>query len=387
MAGPTPVSALIHAATMVTAGVYLLCRLAPVLNESSTALNIIVVVGAFTALWAATAACAQFDIKRVLAYSTVSQLGFMVVAVGCGAYVPAIFHMITHACFKALLFLGAGSVIHGLDGEQDMRHMGGLRKLMPITAGTFVVGWLAIAGVPPFSGFWSKDEILVQSWDKSPALWLVMSVAAVLTAYYMSRLVFLTFFGEPRWNKGEGEHHVHPHESPPLMTAPLVILAVAAAIAGLLDLPFSRIKFLEQFTDPLFGEIGHEVSLSGAAEVGLIILATILALVGIIFAYEAWIEHRIGTERLEPVLLQRAWYVNDGYAAFFGGPARAGAEFTSEVVDHEIIDGAVNGVGVLVRGGARQLRKLQSGYVRSYALGIAAGAVLLLAWFFARVSV
>jgi NADH-quinone oxidoreductase subunit L len=390
MAGPTPVSALIHAATMVTAGVYLLCRLAPVLNESSTALNVIAVVGAITALWAATAACAQFDIKRVLAYSTVSQLGFMVVAVGCGAYVPAIFHMITHACFKALLFLGAGSVIHGLDGEQDMRRMGGLRKLMPITAGTFVVGWLAIAGVPPFSGFWSKDEILVQAWDKSPALWLVMSVAAVLTAYYMSRLVFLTFFGEPRWDKGEGEHdaahQVHPHESPPLMTVPLVVLAVAATLAGALDLPFSRIKWLDQFMDPLFGEIGHEISLSGAAEFGLIILSTILALVGIIFAYEAWIEHRIGTERLEPVLLQRAWYVNDGYAAFFGGPARVGAEFTSEVVDHQVIDGAINGVGGLVKGGGRQLRKLQTGYVRSYALGIAAGAVLLLAWFVSRVS-
>ncbi len=386
MAGPTPVSALIHAATMVTAGVYLLCRLAPVLNESSTALNVIAVVGAITALWAATAACAQFDIKRVLVYSTVSQLGFMVVAVGCGAYVPAIFHMITHACFKALLFLGAGSVIHGLDGEQDMRRMGGLRKLMPVTAATFFVGWLAIVGVPPFSGFWSKDEILVQAWDKSPALWLVMSVAAVLTAYYMSRLVFLTFFGESRWDKGEGEH-VHPHESPPLMTVPLVVLAVAATAAGALDLPFSRIKWLDQFMDPLFGEIGHEVSLSGAAQLGLIILSTILALVGIIFAYEAWIEHRIGTERLEPVLLQRAWYVNDGYAAFFGGPARVGAEFTSEVVDHRVIDGAINGVGGLVKSGGRQLRKLQTGYVRSYALGIAAGAVLLLAWFVSRVSV
>ncbi len=321
-----------------------------------------------------------------------SQLGFMVVAVGCGAYVPAIFHMITHACFKALLFLGAGSVIHGLDGEQDMRRMGGLRKLMPITAATFFVGWLAIAGVPPFSGFWSKDEILVQAWDKSPALWLVMSVAAVLTAYYMSRLVFLTFFGEPRWDKGDGEHgdaehHVHPHESPPLMTAPLVVLAVAATLAGALDLPFSRIKWLDQFMDPLFGEIGHEVSLSGAAELGLILLSTVLALVGIVFAYEAWIEHRIGTERLEPVLLQRAWYVNDGYAAFFGGPARVGAEFTSEVVDHRVIDGAINGVGGLVKGGGRQLRKLQTGYVRSYALGIAAGAVLLLAWFVSRVSV
>jgi len=388
MAGPTPVSALIHAATMVTAGVYLLCRLAPVLNETSTALNVITIVGAITALWAATVACAQHDIKRVLAYSTVSQLGFMVVAVGCEAYVPAIFHMITHACFKALLFLGAGSVIHGLDGEQDMRRMGALRKVMPITAATFIVGWLAISGIPPFAGFWSKDEVLINAWDKSPLLWVVMSVAAVLTAYYMSRLVFMTFFGEARWDEGhEGHEHVHPHESPALMTVPLVILAVASTVMGVIDLPFDRTKFLDHFLDPVFGEIAREVSLSGAAEVGLIIVATLLAVLGVFLAYQAWVLRKIEAARLEPQVLQHAWYINDGYAWFFGGPAREGAQFTSDVVDHEVIDGAVNGVGVLVRGGAGQLRKLQSGYVRSYALGIAAGAVLLLAWFFSRVSV
>ena len=388
MAGPTPVSALIHAATMVTAGVYLLCRLSPILNETTTALNVITVVGAITALWAATAACAQHDIKRVLAYSTVSQLGFMVVAVGCEAYVPAIFHMVTHACFKALLFLGAGSVIHGLDGEQDMRRMGALRKLMPITAITMIIGALAIAGIPPFAGFWSKDEVLINAWDKSPLLWVVMSVAAVLTAYYMSRLIFMTFFGDARWDESrEGHAHVHPHESPPLMTGPLILLAIASAIIGVIDLPFARTKFLEDFLDPVFGEIGREVSLSGAAEVGLIIVATVLAVLGVFLAYQAWLLHKIEADRLEPEVLQHAWYINDGYAAFFGGPARVGADFTSEVVDHEVIDGAVNGVGVLVRGGARQLRKLQSGYVRSYALGIAAGAVLLLAWFFSRVSV
>ena len=388
MAGPTPVSALIHAATMVTAGVYLLCRLSPILNETTTALNVITVVGAITALWAATAACAQHDIKRVLAYSTVSQLGFMVVAVGCEAYVPAIFHMVTHACFKALLFLGAGSVIHGLDGEQDMRRMGALRKLMPITAITMIIGALAIAGIPPFAGFWSKDEVLINAWDKSPLLWVVMSVAAVLTAYYMSRLIFMTFFGDARWDESrEGHAHVHPHESPPLMTGPLILLAIVSAIIGVIDLPFARTKFLEDFLDPVFGEIGREVSLSGAAEVGLIIVATVLAVLGVFLAYQAWLLHKIEADRLEPEVLQHAWYINDGYAAFFGGPARVGADFTSEVVDHEVIDGAVNGVGVLVRGGARQLRKLQSGYVRSYALGIAAGAVLLLAWFFSRVSV
>ena len=383
MAGPTPVSALIHAATMVTAGVYLLCRLAPVLNQSSDALTVITIVGAITALWAATVACAQHDIKRVLAYSTVSQLGFMVVAVGCEAYVPAIFHMITHACFKALLFLGAGSVIHGLGGEQDMRRMGGLRKLMPITAGTMIVGWLAISGIPPFAGFWSKDEVLINAWDKNPVLWIVMSLAAVLTAYYMSRLVFMTFFGEARWDEG----HVHPHESPAIMTVPLVVLAVASTVIGVIDLPFGNLDFLENFHDPVFGEIGREVSVSGAVEVALILIATVLAFLGILYAYQAWVRHKVPADRLEPEVLQHAWYINDAYAAFFGGPAYAGAEFTSEVVDHEGIDGAVNGVGSLIRAGAGQLRKLQSGYVRSYALGIAAGAVLLLAWFFSRVSV
>jgi NADH-quinone oxidoreductase subunit L len=296
--------------------------------------------------------------------------------------------MITHACFKALLFLGAGSVIHGLDGEQDMRRMGALRKLMPITAATFIVGWLAISGIPPFAGFWSKDEVLINAWDKSPLLWVVMSVAAVLTAYYMSRLVFLTFFGEARWDEGrEGHEHVHPHETPALMTVPLVVLAVASTVIGVIDLPFDRAKFLDHFLDPVFGEIAREVSLSGAAQVGLIILATLLAVLGVVLAYQAWVLRKIEAERLEPQVLQHAWFINDGYAWFFGGPAREGAQFTSDVVDHEVIDGAVNGVGVLVRGGARQLRRLQSGYVRSYALGIAAGAVLLLAWFFSRVSV
>ena len=199
MAGPTPVSALIHAATMVTSGVYLLIRVNPIMVEASTwSTGLIAWVGVGTALFAASIAVAQTDIKKVLAYSTVSQLGYMVLAVGCGAYTAAIFHMITHAFFKALLFLGAGSVIHGMDGEQDLRRYGGLRSLMPITAGTFIIGWLAIAGVPPFSGFWSKDEILAFAWNKSPLLWIVGIVTALLTAFYMTRQVVLTFFGKPR---------------------------------------------------------------------------------------------------------------------------------------------------------------------------------------------
>ena len=216
MAGPTPVSALIHAATMVTSGVYLMTRVNPILAQSyDWAPDVIAWVGVVTALFAATIAVAQNDIKKVLAYSTISQLGYMFLAVGSGAYVAAIFHMVTHAFFKALMFLGSGSVIHGMHDEQDMRRMGGLRKFMPITAGTFIVGWLAIAGVPPFAGFWSKDEILLFAYDKSPALWAVGLVTALLTAFYMSRQVFMVFFGDERWTEA-AEHARRPtsHATP-----------------------------------------------------------------------------------------------------------------------------------------------------------------------------
>src|SRR5687768_7552222 len=199
MEGPTPVSALIHAATMVTAGVFLMVRVNPILDLAPGALTLIAVIGALTAFFAATIACAQNDIKKVLAYSTVSQLGYMFLAVGSGAYIAAIFHMVTHAFFKALLFLGAGSVIHGMHDEQDMKRMGALRKWMPVTAATFIVGWLAIAGVPPFAGFWSKDEILVAAWDTNKVLWGIGAITALLTAYYMTRQVMLVFYGGERW--------------------------------------------------------------------------------------------------------------------------------------------------------------------------------------------
>jgi NADH-quinone oxidoreductase subunit L len=245
MEGPTPVSALIHAATMVTAGVYLMVRVAPILEMSSVTMTTIAWVGVLTALFAATIACAQDDIKKVLAYSTISQLGYMFLAVGSGAYVAAIFHMVTHAFFKALMFLGAGSVIHGLHDEQDMKRMGALRKYLPITSATFIVGWLAIAGVPPFAGFWSKDEILLGAWEKSPVLWALGAVTAGLTAYYMTRQVKLVFYGDERWRHAdhpapsgheEGStapemtepepathdtaHAGEPHEAPPTMWIP-----------------------------------------------------------------------------------------------------------------------------------------------------------------------
>ncbi|MEO2171454.1 MAG: NADH-quinone oxidoreductase subunit L, partial [Acidimicrobiales bacterium] len=232
MAGPTPVSALIHAATMVTSGIYLLTRVNPIIADAADWVpTLIAWTGAGTALFAATIAVAQRDIKKVLAYSTISQLGYMFLAVGCGAYVAAVFHMITHAFFKALLFLGSGSVIHGMDGDQDMAHYGGLRRLMPVTAGTFVIGWLAIAGVPPFAGFWSKDEILAYAWNESPLLWAVGLVTAVLTAFYMTRLVILTFFGRHRYADPRPDE-VEEAWASAIAVAEEAVVAAAAALAA-----------------------------------------------------------------------------------------------------------------------------------------------------------
>ncbi len=409
MEGPTPVSALIHAATMVTAGVYLLCRVSPIIEQATGATTtIIALVGAVTALFAATIACAQDDIKKVLAYSTISQLGYMVLAVGSGAYVAALFHMITHAFFKALLFLGAGSVIHGLHDEQDMKRMGALRKWMPVTWLTFLVGWLAISGVPPLSGFWSKDEILAGAWSKNPGLWAVGLVTALLTAYYMSRQVFLVFYGEERWGhkatetpadhvdtaeehaaaaatEGHGGH-AEPHESSPLMTIPLVILAVAGFFGGILNLPlFDRTHFLEHWLEP---SLAHEAtSVATGTKVGLGAVVVLVGLVGIALAYVIWYRRRPeDNTALEPVVLRRAWYVDSGLAALVGGPGRAVATWFADVFDKRIVDGAVNGLAVLVRNGGSQLRRLQTGYVRNYALGLAAGVVLLLGWTLVRVG-
>ncbi len=419
MEGPTPVSALIHAATMVTAGVYLMCRISPLLAEVPDVGTVIAIVGVFTAFFAATCAVAQNDIKKVLAYSTVSQLGYMFLAVGSGAYVAAVFHMITHAFFKASLFLGAGSVIHGMPHEdQDMRHMGALRKVMPITSITFIIAWLAIAGVPPFAGFWSKDEILVNAWDKSPALWVVGEVAALLTAYYMGREVFLVFFGKARWDEArpdltnvvgpEGgteplvepvplavgaavntleptaEHHdAHPpHESVWLMTVPLIVLSFGCVFGGLLNLPFSeQTEFLGRWLEPVFHESEHVLSLSGAEQWAFAIASAVIGIGGIVVAWLVYGRHRL--KAFEPAFLAHAWYYDGAVSAFVAGP---GYESFEDVAwfDHNVVDGAVNGVGKLSRLSGRTLRHLQSGYVRNYALGIGIGAVALLAWFVSR---
>jgi NADH-quinone oxidoreductase subunit L len=386
MEGPTPVSALIHAATMVTAGVFLLTRVSPVIEVSADyAPQIIAWVGAVTALFAATIAVAQNDIKRVLAYSTVSQLGYMFLAVGTGAYVAAIFHMVTHAFFKALLFLGSGSVIHGMHEQQDMRFMGLLRKFMPVTAATFIVGWLAIAGVPPFSGFWSKDEILLFTLAESPALYAIGLVTALLTAYYMTRQVVMVFFGEARWESHAEEHGAHgefkPHESPPVMLFPLVVLAGLAIVGGIMQLPFSTdLHRLEHWLEPVVEFAEADIDGTWAYENKYLLLgvAIVVSLVGIAAAWLVYERKR--ARAIEPEILEQGWYYDRTVSAFMGGPGRRAFDAIAWF-DAHVIDGAVNGVGRLVRGAGGVLRRSQTGYVRNYAGIIGVGVVLLLGWF------
>ena len=391
MEGPTPVSALIHAATMVTAGVFLMVRMNPVLAVSADWLpTTIAWIGVITALFAATVAVAQNDIKKVLAYSTVSQLGYMFLAVGSGAYVAAIFHMVTHAFFKALLFLGSGSVIHGMHDEQDMRRMGMLRKLLPITAATFIVGWLAIAGVPPFAGFWSKDEILLFALAKSPALYVVGLVTALLTAYYMTRQVVMVFFGKARWEDHSAEHGAHgdfkPHESPSVMLVPLVVLAGLSIVGGIIQLPAvtwlpdSLTGRLEHWLEPVieFGEADIAGTWAYDNKTILMLIATAAAVLGIIIGFLVYEKGRIKAN--EPTILANAWYYDQTVSAFMGGPGRESFEATAWFDSH-VVDGAVNGAGRAVQATAGELRKGQTGYVRSYAAIIGLGVVGLLVWF------
>ena len=393
MEGPTPVSALIHAATMVTSGVFLLTRTAPVLHEAYPwASDLIAVVGAATALFAATIAVAQTDIKKVLAYSTVSQLGFMFLAIGSGAYVAAVFHMITHAFFKALLFLGSGSVIRGMHHEQDMRKMGALRKVMPITGFTFIIGWLAIAGVPPFAGFWSKDEILLYAFANNRALWAVGVVTALLTAYYMTRQVIMVFFGEARWHDAAAEHGAHgdhshggePHESPWTMTAPLVVLAVLSVVGGGMQLPFSKAThWLEHWLAPVVH--GAEADIKGTWAYDnkwwLLVLAILIAASGIAASIAVYAKGK--ARAIEPTLLADGWRYDAAVSAVVGGPGRMAFQTVADV-DASVVDGAVVGSGRLVLAVSKYVRRAQTGFVRSYAAIIGAAAVLLLAWFLWR---
>jgi len=391
MEGPTPVSALIHAATMVTAGVFLMTRMNPMLAAAADwAPEIIAWTGAITALFAASIAVAQNDIKKVLAYSTVSQLGYMFLAVGSGAYVAAIFHMITHAFFKALMFLGSGSVIHGMHEEQDMRRMGALRVMMPVTAGTFMIGWLAIAGVPPFAGFWSKDEILLFTLASSPVLYVIGLITAILTAYYMTRQVLMVFFGEARWESHAEDHGAHgefrPHESPPVMLAPLVVLAGLSIVGGVIQLPSFGIipkgwrHKLEDWLHPVVepGEAVIKGTSAYDAKVWLAVLAIACALSGIALAVAVYGRRRL--RAIEPQLLADGWRYDAGVSAFMGGPGRRAFDALARF-DARVVDGAVNGVATLVASTSGRVRRLQTGNVRSYAGIVGAGVVLVLIWF------
>jgi NADH-quinone oxidoreductase subunit L len=396
MEGPTPVSALIHAATMVTAGVYLLCRVNPLLHASPDAALTVAIIGAVTAFVAATIACAQSDIKKVLAYSTVSQLGYMFLAIGCGAYEAAIFLMVAHAFFKGLLFLGAGSVIHGLHDEQDLKRMGNLRRHMPITFITFGIGWLAIAAVPPLSGFWAKGDVLENAWAAHPALWAIGIVTAALTAYYMSRLTGLAFFGKDRWaNKVPIDattdmvdaHHAEgaipePHESNRIMTIPLYILAFFAAVAGVMAASNVHVS-LANWIDPVFTGTLYNDNLSTGDLWVLGSVDGVIAVVAVFIGLWLWV-NRAEHPALEATFLKHSWYINELYDTVFGRPSQRLASFLADVVDPKVIDGAVNGTAVGVRQSGSLLRRTQTGYVRNYVLGIVLGMVLVLAFVLTR---
>jgi NADH-quinone oxidoreductase subunit L len=377
MEGPTPVSALIHAATMVTAGVYMIARTAALFELAPVTLAIVATVGALTALFAATIAVGQRDIKRVLAYSTISQLGYMIMAVGLTAFTAGILHLMTHAFFKALLFLGAGSVIHAMSDEQDMWKMGGLKKYMPITFATMAIGWLAISGLFPLAGFWSKDEILAAAFAKGgffTILWVIGVVTALITAFYMTRLIILTFFGDKRWGE-----NAHPHESPFTMTIPLIVLAVFSAVAGLWNTPV-RLG-LEHFLEPVFGDI-HQVHPAGGLTVWVLALISLaVVIVGILIAYNRYGRGELPNEEGGYwAAALNAYGIDDFYGRVIVAPGKAVATWSAMVFDMKVVDGFVNGLAFGVRAFGSSMRVLQTGWVRSYGAAIVAGSLGVILW-------
>lgn len=375
MAGPTPVSALIHAATMVTAGIYMIARSSALYNLAPLALNFIAVIGLLTAILAASIAIKQNDIKKVLAYSTVSQLGFMFLAIGCGAYTTAVFHVMTHAFFKALLFLGSGSVIHAMGGEQDISQMGGLGKKMRITQITFFIGCVAIAGIPPFAGFFSKDEILAAAFAHNPVLYYAALAAALMTAFYMFRLYFLTFTGSFRGTH-EQEHHLH--ESPVAMTFPLIVLAILATISGFAGMPeiFSEHHLLNEFLSGVVHNAG-EHHLEHNTELMLMGLSVGLVLVMIVLAYIRTKKPNFAPNKGLAKVLEHKWYVDELYDAIIVRPIVAGSKFLDNIIERKGIDGGVNGVGKLLRWGSDRMRLLQNGQVGTYLFTMVIGIVLI----------
>ena len=386
MAGPTPVSALIHAATMVTAGVYMIARSNILFTMAPLTQSVIAVTGLATAVLAATIALKQNDIKKVLAYSTVSQLGYMFLGLGVGAYTGAVFHVMTHAFFKALLFLGAGSVIHAMGGEQDLRNMGGLKKFMSVTHITFLLGCLAIAGMPPLSGFFSKDEILAAAFAKNPVYWVIGVLTAFMTAFYMFRLYGMAFLGKFR-GTSEQEHHLH--ESPAAITIPLIILAVLAVIGGWIGIPevFAHNGHrLEIFLEPIFAQgnalaTSAEVKqeLSRTTEYALMAISVIGSLVALIYAIKKFGNYRQPAQEETGItkILTNKWYVDEFYGAVIVRPLRSVAGFFNNIIEKKSIDGFVNGVGKAVNYGSRQMRLLQTGQVSAYMLMMVVAIVVL----------
>ena len=441
MEGPTPVSALIHAATMVTAGVYMVCRNAVLFTHAPMVMEIVAVVGVVTAFVAATIGLVQTDIKRVLAYSTVSQLGYMFLATGVGAFGAAAFHLMTHAFFKALLFLGSGSVIHGMNEEQDMRRMGGLRQYMPVTALTMAIGAVAIAGIPPFAGFFSKDEILFRTFLYHGAfvpdrlLWVLGVATALMTAFYMFRLIYMTFFGAyrgPAWEHGgghgqEGEEHGHawhgPHESPRWMTLPLVVLAGGAILAGFVGVPVAFEALwpwtaaIEHFLHPSFvaegahvAEEAHHMSLLG--ELGLMAFSVLIALGGIWFAYRNYVERPEAAEQMAASLagphrvLTNKYYVDELYDATLvrgtmgsadglwtvdrrvvdgavngTGWMTIAASWVSHVLDKYVVDGLVNLIAWICGEASYVFRRAQTGLIQNYAFATLLGVFAFVTWY------
>jgi NADH-quinone oxidoreductase subunit L len=389
MEGPTPVSALIHAATMVTAGVYMIARMNPLFSRAPFAMFVVALIGALTAFYAATIGLVQTDIKKVLAYSTVSQLGYMFLGLGVGAYASGVFHLMTHAFFKGLLFLAAGSVIHAMGGDQEMPHMGGLRSKIPITFWCMFIATFAIAGIPGFAGFFSKDEILEAARASNIWLWLLGLIGAGFTSFYMFRLIFLTFFGEPRYD----EHKVHVHESPYNMTVPLILLAILSTVGGWVAAPHlvGGADYFEKFLHPVFAAYAPataETAVEAAEPAGMMLLhaltgwPVLIALIGLLLAWWFYIKSPQTPKKLADslrapyTLILHKYYVDELYNAALIQPLLwISTNVLWHVVDETVIDGTVNGVARVTRESGSQLREIQSGNARSYATWVVIGAV------------